>query len=123
MAYSHPSHKRTVHCRYCHQSGHNRSSCPTLAGDIETLRIKHGDSHPWVELYDLKKDPDQLVNVADNPAYAKALKDLKKRLFAQLKETGDPRITGKGPDFDKFPYLGGVPKYPGYKKPKKAPRK
>ena len=55
MAYSHPSHKRTVHCRYCYQSGHNRSSCPTLAGDIETLRIKHGDSHPKVELYDLKK--------------------------------------------------------------------
>jgi len=78
---------------------------------------------PTAELYDLKKDPDQLVNVADNPAYAKALKDLKKRLFAQLKETGDPRVTGKGPDFDKFPYLGGAPKYPGYKKPKKAPRK
>ena len=29
------------------------------------------------------------------------------------KKTNDPRVTGKGPDFDKFPYLGGAPKFPG----------
>ena len=38
---------------------------------------------------------------------------MKKRLFAELEKTGDPRVTGEGPDFDQFPYLGGAPKFPG----------
>jgi arylsulfatase A-like enzyme len=71
---------------------------------------------PADELYDLKKDPGQLVDVAADSAYADTVKKLKKRLFAELRKTGDPRVTGKGPDFDKFPYLGGAPKFPGPRK-------
>ena len=66
-----------------------------------------------IELYDLKKDPDQLVNIAADSAYAETVKKLKAHLFAELKKTNDPRVTGNGPDFDKFPYLGGAPKFPG----------
>ena len=68
---------------------------------------------PADELYDLKKDPDQLVNVAADPAYAKTLMELNKRLFAELEKTADPRVTGEGPDFDQFPYLGSGPRFPG----------
>ena len=68
---------------------------------------------PATELYDLKKDPDQLVNIAADSAYAETVKKLKAHLFAELKKTNDPRVTGNGPDFDKFPYLGGAPKFPG----------
>ncbi len=68
---------------------------------------------PADELYDLKQDPGQLVNVAADPAYTSTMQELKARLFAELKRTGDPRVTSEGPDFDKFPYLGGAPKFPG----------
>jgi N-sulfoglucosamine sulfohydrolase len=71
---------------------------------------------PADELYGLKKDPGQLVNVAADPAYAETVKKLKDQLFAELRKTGDPRVTGKGSDFDKFPYLGGAPKFPGPRK-------
>ena len=68
---------------------------------------------PTTELYDLKKDPDQLVNIAADSAYAETMKRLKAHLFTELRKTKDPRVTGNGPDFDKFPYLGGAPKFPG----------
>ena len=68
---------------------------------------------PATELYDLKKDPDQLVNIAADSACAETVKKLKAHLFAELEKTNDPRVTGNGPDFDKFPYLGGAPKFPG----------
>ncbi len=59
---------------------------------------------PGDELYDLKKDPGQLKNVASDPAYASELASLKRRLMSELQETGDPRVTGDGSTFDKSPY-------------------
>jgi arylsulfatase A-like enzyme len=69
---------------------------------------------PGEELYDLKRDPGQLKNVAGDPAYAKIRKDLSSRLMATLKATGDPRVVGGGEKFDRYPYYGGIPKKPGY---------
>lgn len=76
---------------------------------------------PAEELYDLKKDPDQLQNVAGNPAYAEAKAKLAARLMAELKATEDPRALGHGDFFDAFPYLGGVPKLPGWRPKKTSP--
>lgn len=50
---------------------------------------------PARELFDLRKDPFELKNVADDPAYSDTLKDLEARLMAELKATGDPRLTGE----------------------------
>ena len=47
---------------------------------------------PAVELYDLKKDPHQVRNVADDPAYAAVRRELEAKLMAQLKATNDPRV-------------------------------
>jgi arylsulfatase A-like enzyme len=55
---------------------------------------------------------EELVNVAADPEYSDPLRRLKEKLFAELKRTADPRVTGTGPDFDRFPYLGGAPRYP-----------
>jgi N-sulfoglucosamine sulfohydrolase len=73
---------------------------------------------PADELYDLRKDPDQLVNVAADPAYAQTVDEFRNRLFAELEQSGDPRVTGIGPNFDEFPYLGRAPTFPGYRPPK-----
>ena len=44
---------------------------------------------PAWELYDLRNDPQELVNIYDNPAYAPIVKDLKQRLAARRMEIGD----------------------------------
>jgi N-sulfoglucosamine sulfohydrolase len=62
---------------------------------------------PAEELYDLRKDPDQLSNVADDLSYAQAKKDLAARLMVELKATDDPRAFGRGDAFDGYPYYGG----------------
>jgi hypothetical protein len=67
---------------------------------------------PAEELYDLRKDPDQLTNVADQPGYAKARDDLREKLLAELKATRDPRVLGEGDRFDRYPYYGGPQKPP-----------
>ncbi|MCP4378485.1 MAG: hypothetical protein GY794_20210 [bacterium] len=36
-----------------------------------------------------------------------------------LKLAGDPRATGGGDEFDKYPFFGGGPRYPGGRKKKK----
>lgn len=59
---------------------------------------------PAEELYDLKRDPHQLKNVADQAPYAEAKQKLSEQLQAELKSTGDPRIIGGGKSFDEFPY-------------------
>ena len=55
MAYSYETRKRTVHCSYCHDKGHNKASCPDLKQCIATLRAEHGDEHYTVRVYDRKQ--------------------------------------------------------------------
>ena len=57
---------------------------------------------PARELYDLRHDPYELKNIAEDPAYADTVKDLDARLLAELKATGDPRASGGGDAFDGF---------------------
>ena len=48
------------------------------------------EHRPKEELYDLAKDPNELKNVASDPAYADVLKDLRTRLLNWQKATKDP---------------------------------
>ncbi len=65
---------------------------------------------PMFELYDLRKDPDEMNNVAEDPAYAAIRKEMTERLFAILRETGDPRMTDDGKYFETPPLAGPLPK-------------
>lgn len=56
MPIVHKTHKKTVRCSYCHQPGHNKSSCPQYAARIEELRADYGDDHYAVTAYDYKKN-------------------------------------------------------------------
>ncbi len=56
----------------------------------------HGN-HPVFELFDLHEDPLQQHNLADDPAHAETLNDLKRRLHDWMRETGDPLLDGPVP--------------------------
>jgi N-sulfoglucosamine sulfohydrolase len=57
---------------------------------------------PQEELYDLRKDPDQLNNVADDKDYAEVKAKLSKQLIQVLEDTKDPRLSDA---FDYPPYM------------------
>ena len=60
---------------------------------------------PGEELYDLKKDPDQLRNVVGQPAYRTQLRGLRARLEEWMKQTDDPQGRGERDYFGQFPYV------------------
>lgn len=62
------------------------------------------ERRPAEELYDLRRDPDYLRNVVDDPAYAETRQSLSRRLMDTLRATGDPRVIGDGKTFDRPPY-------------------
>lgn len=45
---------------------------------------------PWEELYDLAEDPNELRNLAGDPAHAGTLEDLRGRVDGWMRETADP---------------------------------
>jgi arylsulfatase A-like enzyme len=75
---------------------------------------------PAEELYDLRSDPDQVKNVAANPAYASQKAELAAALMQRLTEAGDPRVTGDGSTFDKPPFSGPLAQGEGRAQKKKA---
>lgn len=64
---------------------------------------------PRVELYDRRKDPHEVHNVAADPKYGKVLAELEQRLMDELKRTGDPRLMDDGRFFETPPLAGPLP--------------
>lgn len=61
---------------------------------------------PAEELYDLRRDPHQMVNVAERKEYAGVQRRLRARLEQWMTETGDPRATVDDDRWDHYPYFG-----------------
>ena len=61
---------------------------------------------PAEELYDLRRDPEQVENVAGRPHYRDAQRRLRAELDAWLRATGDPRMITDDDRWDRFPYYG-----------------
>jgi len=67
---------------------------------------------PAEELYDLRTDRDCVRNLAAQPAHTAARDRLRERLFAALRQQGDPRMDGRGSVFDG--YLHATPANVGF---------
>ena len=59
---------------------------------------------PAEELYDLRRDPHQVNNVATDARFTAVKARLAARLMKHLRQTGDPRVIGNGDAFDRPPY-------------------
>lgn len=70
-------------------------------GDKELFRLTM-HPRPEEELYDLKQDPDQLVNLAADPELAAVLTTLRGQVAKVMNTTGDPRLKDA---FDRLPWV------------------
>ena len=61
---------------------------------------------PREELYDLKKDPHQMINVVNNEKYKEKTMELRNQLIKNLKMTNDPRLIDHGKFFETPPMSG-----------------
>jgi uncharacterized sulfatase len=59
---------------------------------------------PGEELYDLRKDPHQMKNLAEDTAYRETLESLRRRLMDELTAKKDPRVVDQDA-FDRPPYM------------------
>ena len=80
----------------------DRRTDPAIASFFQLATAKR----PAEELYDLRRDPHQIDNVAGWPAHRAAQQRLRADLDRWLRETGDPRVTGDDDRWDRFPYYG-----------------
>ena len=80
-------------------------------------RNEHGVAHlaefafgmrPAEELYELKSDPHQMLNVAGATEMSDMQATLREQLFSHLKNTRDPRVVGGIVDWDYYPYYGKI---------------
>lgn len=74
-------------------------------GGAEFFRLCF-EKRPAEELFDLRKDPHQIRNVAAERAYASARREMRVLLERWMQETGDPRTTTDDDRWDKYPYFG-----------------
>lgn len=92
----------------------DEDSSPTKAWLVKARHQQQWKGHfesaygkrPRVELYDLKKDPHQVNNVAEDPAYRSIRQQLEERLLGELVKTGDPRMIEDGKFYETPPMSG-----------------
>lgn len=89
------------------------------AGPTKAWLVTHRDDPQWrefyeraygkrprEELYDLNKDPHQMVNVASDQRYRQIRVELEDRLMQELIATGDPRVQEDGKFYETPPMAG-----------------
>ncbi|WP_254412632.1 sulfatase family protein [Dyadobacter diqingensis] len=85
---------------------------PTKTAILNAGRVDRTDQlwklsfgkRPFEELYDLRKDPYTVVNLADKKDVQQMKISLRTQMEQELKAQQDPRMSGKGYLFDQYPY-------------------
>lgn len=117
-----PSIQRLTDTTFCTLA--DEDAGPTKAWIVanrKTLDVKPFFEHaygkrPREQLFDMNKDPHQLKNVAEEPAYTEALARLRGQLMNELKATKDPRVVDGGRYFETPPLAGPIKQQPKKKK-------
>lgn len=117
-----------------HAGYHDIDPCPTLDylvahrddPAISAFLRLAVDKRPAEELYDIRRDPGCLENLAAEPRHAEVTARLRERLQAYLVETGDPRLTGRGDVWETYPRYSPLRWFPvppwALRKPDSVPR-
>ena len=103
-----------------HGGYHDIDACPTL-----TFLLENRDNpkirryldlavakRPAEELFNVKKDPACLKNLANDPKHAEVKKQLSERLLSYLKKTGDLRVIGNGDTWETYPRVSRLRWFP-----------
>jgi uncharacterized sulfatase len=72
------------------------------------------EKRPSEQLYDIKKDPSCVNNVAEELDYTEIREDLRNKLLSELKRQGDPRVLGYGDIFDSYPRMSTMREFDGF---------
>ncbi len=77
-----------------------------LRGSAETRHFWESNfgKRPEVEMYHVKNDIYCLKNLAEQPGFARIEAEMDRLMVAELKEQGDPRMSGQGHIFDEYAY-------------------
>ncbi len=62
------------------------------------------DKRPEEELYRISSDRDCMFNLAEDPGYSAVKESLRRRMEQELTAQGDLRMTGRGAEYEKYPY-------------------
>jgi uncharacterized sulfatase len=69
------------------------------------------DKRPEWQFFNVKDDPECMIDLASDPDYAEKFARYRKQLITTLTETGDPRVSGYGHVWEDYPRLRGPMRY------------
>lgn len=98
-------------------SGNPEAGYPNCDGSptkTEVLKTRHDPKtrHYWElsfgkrpaeELYKISEDPECMRNLAEDSSYEEVKTRLRHQMESELREQGDPRVSGNGDIFDEYP--------------------
>lgn len=99
-----PEHYHSVG-EYGDIDGGPTKSAITALEPADLARLSLG-KRPEEELYDVRKDPHQVHNLAGNTEFSDAQRSLRTSLDAWMRDTADPRATRDDDHWDQHPYTG-----------------
>lgn len=83
-----------------------KTICLESKANMETVKYWEWSfgKRTGLELYNIKNDPECMINLAGNADLQSMLLQLKDQLYTELEEQSDPRIQGNGHVFDAYEY-------------------